>query len=226
MTQRLCGKPIKKAKNGADRGTCTYKKGHNGAPITCGNGTCYVCGVLLSEDNACLSVVAKRSGSCRGCWKRIMRLHGSHEPKNIQIPGAVHTFSCGCSEVLPEKRGQSNKFALWSTRGWACRVTRILDGSVQAARKYGHQPIDPTLSHSVIRKMMEEPNCERCQQPRSWDDLGAGQTPHLHHDHKSGEIFGFTHPHCNPRAMEIEIDRLKTENALLKTALRCAGIAA
>jgi hypothetical protein len=38
-----------------------------------------------------------------------------------------------------------------------------------------------------------------------------GKTPHLHHDHNTGKLFGFTHNHCNPRALEDEIERLKKE---------------
>jgi hypothetical protein len=68
--------------------------------------------------------------------------------------------------------------------------------------------------HAEIRKLMEEPNCERCGEPLSWE-FGAGKTPHLHHNHITGEIYGFTHPVCNAEALEKEIDRLRE---LLKRA--------
>jgi len=38
-----------------------------------------------------------------------------------------------------------------------------------------------------------------------------GKTPHLHHDHETGEIFGFTHPVCNPHALQDEIDELRKQ---------------
>jgi hypothetical protein len=57
--------------------------------------------------------------------------------------------------------------------------------------------------------MMEEPNCERCGEALKWE-FGVGKTPHLHHNHETGEIYGFTHPVCNPQAMEQEIERLRT----------------
>jgi hypothetical protein len=64
--------------------------------------------------------------------------------------------------------------------------------------------------------MMAEPNCERCGEPLVWE-FGLGKTPHLHHNHETGEPIGFTHPVCNPRAMEDEIDRLKAVVKKLKS---------
>lgn len=65
MTE-LCGKPISKAKNGADRGACTKVKGHVG---THGSETCSDCGQLLVLENARPSVVKKGCGDCRRCYK-------------------------------------------------------------------------------------------------------------------------------------------------------------
>jgi hypothetical protein len=64
--------------------------------------------------------------------------------------------------------------------------------------------------------MMAEPNCERCGEPLVWE-FGLGKTPHLHHNRETGEPIGFTHPVCNPRAMEDEIDRLKAVVKKLKS---------
>lgn len=35
--------------------------------------------------------------------------------------------------------------------------------------------------------------------------------PHLHHDHETGKIYGFTHPVCNPYAERKMIIRLRKE---------------
>src|SRR5271156_3516059 len=218
MTKRICGKLVRKANNGADRGTCTKPKGHR---AQCRSGRCSDCGILISTKNSPPSVVAKGSGKCSRCqldYEQRKRDLAGCTKRRRQTPGQRHEFPCGCSGTLPEKRGQSNQFAVASRHGsWSCRVLSILNSSQKLARDFGYAPIDPNTSHSVIRKLMEEPNCERCQQPLSWE-LGAGKTPHLHHDHESGEIFGFTHPRCNPQAMEIEIERLKNENHKLRAA--------
>jgi hypothetical protein len=65
---------------------------------------------------------------------------------------------------------------------------------------------------------MAEPDCERCGQPLTWE-FGVGKTPHLHHSHTTGQPLGFTHPHCNPQAMEDEIDRQRDEISSLRAHL-------
>jgi hypothetical protein len=64
--------------------------------------------------------------------------------------------------------------------------------------------------HSVIRAMMEEPNCVLCSLPLTWE-FGMGKTPHLHHNHVTGEIYGFTHARCNAHDLMREIDRLRDQ---------------
>jgi hypothetical protein len=63
---------------------------------------------------------------------------------------------------------------------------------------------------------MDKKLCWRCKQPLEWA-FTVGKTPHLHHNHKTGEIYGFTHPRCNPNALEHEIDELKQRIAELET---------
>jgi hypothetical protein len=58
--------------------------------------------------------------------------------------------------------------------------------------------------------MMEASVCERCKKPLLWD-TNAKKLPHLHHNHETGEIYGFTHPRCNLRALEDEIEHLRKE---------------
>jgi len=103
---------------------------------------------------------------------------------------------------------------MFSGSGWFCRVGRILNASLADAKKDKCAPIDPATPHAIIRALMDIPLCERCRRPLMWE-IGAWKTPHLHHSHESGEVFGFTHAKCNPRAVEIENDRLKDENARL-----------
>jgi hypothetical protein len=211
-----------RAKNGADRGTCNKRMKHTGK---CSNGTCTLCSVHLTAKNTSATEAVAGCGQCRECNRKRMRADYGHEPRNYQHPEGPHTFPCGCAGILP-RRGDVNKFAIRREKYFVCRVLKIVQSSTDDAKYYGYKSIDPNTPHEIIRKLMEEPNCERCQQPLSWKEFGKGKTPHLHHDHESGEILGFTHPRCNPRAVQHEMDRLKNENAQLKTALRRAGIAA
>lgn len=57
---------------------------------------------------------------------------------------------------------------------------------------------------------MQEKNCLLCNEPLKWV-LGNGKTPHCHHDHFTGEIYGFSHGTCNQQAEAREIYRLKAE---------------
>jgi hypothetical protein len=180
-----------------------------------GNRTCYLCGVILSDQNTCPTVVVRGSGRCRKCQRNSSRDLYGHEPLNVQTPGAMHTFPCGCSGVLPEQRGQSNQLARWVSKTWGCRVQTILAQNNILAQQHGYTPIDP---HSVIRKLMEEPNCVCCGEPLAWE-FGYGKTPHLDHDHETGEIRGFAHARCNPRALELTNERLRGENTRLRRQL-------
>ena len=198
---KLCGKPVPKSKNGTDRGLCTRPLKHMGAHTS---GLCIICGVNL--------IPAGRCRECKNEYHRdLSRISRGSQPRNRQEPCAAHRFPCGCSGVLP-RHGERNMFAVSTGSVFICRILAILNMSQHAAKRGGHKPIPKPIPHAVIRKMMDDPNCERCGQPLVWE-FGMGKTPHLHHNHETGEPLGFTHPVCNPQAMENEIDRLK---ALLK----------
>ena len=124
---------------------------------------------------------------------------------NIQFPGRPHMFPCGCSGILSDK---SNKFTVVVSGRNKCRVARILGTSQRVAKRDGCAPINIKTPHSVIRELMEVKLCWLCKQPMDWV-FGKKTTPHLHHDHKTGEIYGFTHPRCNSEALEREIDELR-----------------
>jgi hypothetical protein len=210
---KKCNKPMPKAKNGKSRGRCRHPFNHH---WKCGNRTCPDCGVLLNKGNTTSSTLSgiNKSGTCLRCANaRRQRMYG-RKAINIQKPRRKHTFPCGCSGYLTAFGG-ANKFSVnHGTSNFGCRVSFMLLGSRKAARLYGYVPIDPKTPHHVIRNLMEEPNCERCGEPLRWE-FGYGKTPHLHHDHETDEVYGFTHPWCNPRALQREIDKLKKENRKL-----------
>jgi hypothetical protein len=206
-----CKKKMPLSKSGNERGFCARRLGHS---YRCGNGTCFRCGVKLTKQNACPSVVKMGCGGCRQCAAEMHREHGGCNPRNLQVPGNIHTFPCGCSGTLLISR-TSDRFACASpgrksrTTQFSCRVAGILSASRRSAKKYGYEPIDPSTPHPVIRQMMEK-NCVLCGEPLKWE-FGLGKTPHLHHDHDNGEIFGFAHAKCNPQAGAKEVFRLKLE---------------
>jgi len=204
LKKELCGKRLPKAANGADRGFCTRQGAHIGRH---GNNTCYTCGTNLTVKNS--SPSHRQCRKCINDFRRELWQRQGRSPRNLQIPGSKHVFPCGCSGFLPS-RGKSNKFAARSGRAWSCRVLHILHSSLHSAKENKHKPVDQGLSHSVIRKMMEESDCWRCHKSLVWK-LGLGKTPHLHHNHNTGEIYGFTHPRCNPNVLEQEVDELREE---------------
>jgi len=109
------------------------------------------------------------------------------------------------------QRGESNQFAKWhATTGAVCRIAGILSKSQTNAKAEDFMPINQNTPHSLIRQMMEAKNCILCGEPLKWE-FGPGKTPHLHHDHVTGEIYGFAHAKCNPRAEAKEMFRLRAE---------------
>jgi hypothetical protein len=208
--RKRCGKPVGKAKNGRNRGFCTKPKGHSrGRPLgrfktKCGNNTCPNCGTTLTTKTASPKVVTYGSGWCRRCaLADSTRRRGGYKPEFFQRPGKPFTFACGCSGALPRTK-ISSKFAVRYSKAWICRVASIL------------KRIDPTIDYAIIRAMMNNPNCVLCGESLSWKNFATGKTPHLHHDHLTGEIYGFTHPVCNPYAERKEIIRLHKQVAQLQ----------
>lgn len=179
---------------------------------------CSRCDVPMTKELTRPSWVNKKGCLCRRCFTEYQRNKRGNKPRNSQTPNSNHVFPCGCSGILPKNRGEGNKFARSTKHGpparniWYCRVAAILRGSVDGAKKGGYKPINAQTPHASIRKMMEATTCWRCNEDLVWK-LGRSTTPHLHHNHETGEALGFTHNHCNPRLLELEIDRLKAELA-------------
>jgi hypothetical protein len=59
------------------------------------------------------------------------------------------------------------------------------------ARRGGYVP--PRITAEELLKLKNESLiCVGCEDPLDWDNY-----PHLHHDHRTGEVLGFCHPMCN-----------------------------
>jgi hypothetical protein len=213
LVRLLCGRPLPKARNGNDRGACAHPPGHF---YRHGNNTCGGCGVRKTKRNSSLSHLRIGGAQCTQCITTYNRKRLGQKPRIIQTAGRAFTFPCGCTGIFP-KRGESNAFARWVANNWHCRAALLLRGSRTASRKWGYKPINLKTPHSAIRKLMGHKNCVCCGEPLRWV-FGKGTTPHLHHNHKTGEMYGFAHPKCNPLALERENERLREEIARLKSA--------
>jgi hypothetical protein len=190
------------------RGRCLRRFNHKG---THSNTRCTYCGINSKAKTGTRCVKCRRRSQ-----KEYKHLHGTR-PRNKQRPLKMHTFPCGCTGILPQ-RGHSNKFA--SKVGndwWRCRVSVIIKSSEVSATHGDYQPIKINTPHSLIREEMDKNICYVCEKPLLWR-FGVGVTPHLHHDHETGEIYGFSHIVCNTNALRIKIQKLEKEIAHLKKA--------
>jgi hypothetical protein len=156
---------------------------------------CPTCGAVKTEKNTSPSHM--RSGYCRVCDRDKHRVTSKYKPKRIQHPEALHVFYCGCAGVLPA-RGKTNKLAVPCGKGFGCRIAHILRHSRAMAQERGYVPVSKDTSHQAIREMMRNENCILCQNPLLWI-FKAGKTPHLHHNHETGEALGFVHNQCNTK---------------------------
>lgn len=164
---------------------------------------CVVCGSEFHSRGCCPRQEVYCSDVCKNKarWARQRASLGIGSRRSPQAQGQDYTFACGCSGMLP-KVGESNLFAVWGgnhTRNqiggtWACRVTGILLSAKQNARLQGHATL--CASHATIRHLMLNVNCVLCGMALKWS-IECRNTPHLHHNHKTGLPVGFTHPYCN-----------------------------
>lgn len=211
-----CGASMPKAMNGVDRGFCKRKKNHGGKH---GSGTCSDCGTKLILKSAGRGVVLRKSGLCFKCDLNYNRKRYNRKPREFQYVGKKHIFPCGCSGLLSDT---SNAFACRTQTGvksWMCRISSIIGSINKCSKKLKFQGIDSDISHNIIRKMMALP-CFYCNGPLNWSDLGANKTPHLDHDHKTGEIRGFAHARCNFHTFKETTDRLKKKLQKLEDILK------
>jgi Recombination endonuclease VII len=217
--KKVCGKSMPKGRNNADRGFCSKPSGHSAWH---GNNTCPTCGVVKDKNNTPSVKFRKTNGlSCNTCVNTLSKENSPYQRMNSQNPESRHVFPCGCSDRLP-KQGESNAFVRWVTKSWGCRVTSILLSGIKRARQFKFKPISLDTPHTIIRDLMKNKICIMCKVKLSWDkrSLGPGKTPHLHHDHDTGKILGFTHPVCNPRALKDEIHRLQNKIKNLEKRLK------
>lgn len=139
--------------------------------------------------------------------------------KAVQIPGKAYTFvneKTGerDSGILPSERGVSNEFARWTTshcwesrkyeqarsenrrlgrtsQGLVTRMKYLISAAAKNALKGGYKPYLISPEEMVQQWEQQLGKCLACGQ--SLDLFKAA----YHHDHETGEGFGFLHQWCN-----------------------------
>lgn len=148
-----------------------------------------------------------------------MKKHGR---KISQYPGKFYKFNkCGHEGVLPET-GNSNDFSTWNKDSsclaggyWRCHIcddlyrqglgpkgllgwaNDMLSHSKTLARRRGHKP--PQIdSKSLVSLRKNATHCsDGCGQELKWSTDGNFRSPHLHHNHETGLVYGLTTETCN-----------------------------
>ncbi len=77
--------------------------------------------------------------------------------------------------------------------GWAGNIIRV---SCRRAQKSGYEPANITLEKLIELRKNAIYCCDGCGQKLIWDKVNT-KNPHLHHNHKTGEVYGFVTPQCN-----------------------------
>lgn len=103
--------------------------------------------------------------------------------------------SCGssiCGGSLCPETGKSKHFCHHCTpEGWA---SHSLNSHKTVAKKEGYAPPDITVD-GLVRLRFITTHCHACQ-AKLWWKLGE-DSPHLDHNHVTGQVNGFSHRRCN-----------------------------
>jgi hypothetical protein len=142
-------------------------------------------------------------------------------------PGQLWTFKCGHSGILPPRGESNKAVLWWNSRSSSsggnhvCRpcqlvqdrrrkkrtsalfgltwAKRLLVSQKAAARHGKYTP--PNISAAQIVELKNTPwlTCCICQTGKElkWVKSARLTNPHLHHNHDTGEVYGFAHALCN-----------------------------
>lgn len=142
-------------------------------------------------------------------------------------PGQLWTFKCGHSGILPPRGESNKAVLWWNSKSsssggnhvcrpcqlvqdrrrkkdtsalfgftWAKRLLR----SQKAAARYGKYT-SPNISATQIVELKNTPGLKCCicltGEELRWVKSARLTNPHLHHNHDTGEVYGFAHALCN-----------------------------
>ena len=142
-------------------------------------------------------------------------------------PGQLWTFKCGHSGILPPRGESNKAILWWNSKSsssggnhlcrpcqlvqdrrrkkhtsalfgfiWAKRLLR----SQKAAARYGKYA-SPNISAAQIVELKNTPGLKCCicltGEGLKWVKSARLTNAHLHHNHDTGEVYGFAHALCN-----------------------------
>ncbi len=140
----------------------------------------------------------------------------------LQFPGKEFCFSCGHRGILPEL-GVGNDFVRWHKHSrphvhggyWCCKTCSndyhrgisssglygwaksIINASRKQAKLRGHEMVKISPEELIILRLNSIYCSDGCGQKLLWCTDGSFKNPHLHHNHKTGEVYGFVTKVCN-----------------------------
>ena len=77
--------------------------------------------------------------------------------------------------------------------GWA-KYTIAQHKQMSKEGKYTRPQIDAT---SLVSLRKKSKSCLFCMKKLNWFWTKRGEAPNLHHNHRTGEVFGYVHGSCN-----------------------------
>jgi hypothetical protein len=142
--------------------------------------------------------------------------------KIVQSPGKKYCFPCGHAGIFPEL-GFNNDFVRWRKHSrphshggyWVCKVCgynyrhgtgltgmsgwakSLISTSRKEAQLDGYQMAKITPEELAVLRKNAAYCADGCGQKLKWCTDGSFRNPHLHHNHKTGEVYGFVTKYCN-----------------------------
>ena len=143
----------------------------------------------------------KRWGKCRLCFPDRFCEHGKRKdccdrctPSLICTHNLKKRYCLFCNSGEMCLHGKTRRSCITcNPEKWAKEQIRQIS---KKSMERGYTP--PTINPQELLNMRGSPNCFACEQPLIWPDVYTqGLSPVLHHNHISGEVYGYTHPNCN-----------------------------
>lgn len=157
----------------------------------------------------CRHGVSRRGGHCSKCPKHLTVQCAEPGCKKTFLRRtnkkycAAHARVCrhdrkrtSCRECGAGRFCEHNqeRFTCWHCNplGWA---RQTLTNQREQAKRGRYIPAAITAPE-IVELRRNAVSCPLCLQPLEWDKKDAS-APHLHHDHRTGKVYGYTHGNCN-----------------------------
>jgi hypothetical protein len=152
----------------------------------------------------CKNVFAKDCAAHKYCVKHQPSAECQHEKRRNQCrecgtcagseicEHGIRQYVCRqCSGAGLCEHGRRSQCWLCDPLGWA---SHCINRAKSDAKSRKH--LAPKIAAEELVELRRRSDvCCFCEQALSWAD--SKNSPHLHHDHETGEVFGYAHPVCN-----------------------------